>query len=72
MVLESSDTMYIFDIAVDASDFSDDEKRNFLSKVAMLTSVKAWSNSRECHKYAHKVAIMMLWGMGKVHKYLST
>ena len=36
-----SNTMRIFDIAVDASDFSDDEKRNFLSKVAMLTSVKA-------------------------------
>ena len=36
-----SDTMNIFDIAVDASDFSDDEKRNLLSKVAMLTSVKA-------------------------------
>ena len=36
-----SDTMYIFDIAVDASDFSDDEKRNLLSKVAKLTSVKA-------------------------------
>ena len=36
-----SDTMYIFDIAVDTSDFSDDEKRNLLIKVAMLTPVKA-------------------------------
>ena len=35
-----SDTMYIFDTAVDASDFNDDERRNLLSNAAMLTSGK--------------------------------
>ena len=66
-----SDTMYIFEIAVDTSNFIDDEKRNPHSKVAMLTSGKVWVAGSAINTLTRdlkfcKVAIMMLWGILKM------